>query len=58
MSSDASRNGLKDQFDDGGGQVGAGTRFRRAGALTFSDELLPVELAVRDWARHDPPPGC
>ncbi len=27
---------------------------RRAGALTFSDELLPVDLAVRDWARHDP----
>jgi AcrR family transcriptional regulator len=27
---------------------------RRAGALTFSGELLPVDLAVRDWARHDP----
>jgi AcrR family transcriptional regulator len=27
----------------------------RAGALTFSsDRLLPVDLAVRDWARHDP----
>jgi AcrR family transcriptional regulator len=27
---------------------------RRAGALTFSDELLPIDLAVRDWSRHDP----
>lgn len=25
----------------------------RAGTLTFSDELLPVDLAVRDWARRD-----
>jgi AcrR family transcriptional regulator len=29
-------------------------RIRRAGALTFSAELLPVDLAVRDWARRDP----
>lgn len=28
-------------------------RIRRAGALTFSPELLPVDLAVRDWARRD-----
>jgi AcrR family transcriptional regulator len=28
-------------------------RIRRAGALTFSDELLPIDLAIRDWARHD-----
>ena len=28
-------------------------RVRRAGALTFSDELLPIDLAIRDWARHD-----
>src|SRR5262245_53615069 len=27
---------------------------RRAGALTLSEELLPVDLAVRDWARRDP----
>jgi hypothetical protein len=27
---------------------------RRAGALTFSAELLPIDLAIRDWARHDP----
>ena len=25
----------------------------RAGMLTFSDELLPMDLAVRDWARRD-----
>jgi AcrR family transcriptional regulator len=29
-------------------------RMRRAGALTFSAELLPIDLAIRDWARHDP----
>ncbi|MFI9559508.1 TetR/AcrR family transcriptional regulator [Nonomuraea endophytica] len=26
---------------------------RLAGHLTFSDRLLPVDLAVRDWARRD-----
>lgn len=30
------------------------TKVRRAGALSFSDDLLPVELAVRDWSRRDP----
>lgn len=30
-----------------------GTRARRAGALTLSAELLPIDLAVRDWARRD-----
>jgi AcrR family transcriptional regulator len=29
-------------------------RLRRAGALTFSAELLPIDLAIRDWSRHDP----
>jgi hypothetical protein len=29
------------------------TRARRAGALTFSRQLLPIDLAVRDWARRD-----
>ncbi|WP_240487330.1 TetR/AcrR family transcriptional regulator [Actinomadura flavalba] len=30
------------------------TKIRRAGALTFSDDrLLPIDLAVRDWARRD-----
>jgi AcrR family transcriptional regulator len=27
---------------------------QRAGALTFSPRLLPIDLAVRDWARRDP----
>ena len=31
----------------------ARTKVRRAGALTFSEELLPVDLAIRDWARQD-----
>jgi AcrR family transcriptional regulator len=35
-----------------GGDVAA--KVRRAGALTFSgDRLLPVDLAIRDWARRD-----
>ena len=25
----------------------------RAGLLTFSERLLPIDLAVRNWARHD-----
>jgi AcrR family transcriptional regulator len=29
-------------------------KIRRAGALTFSEELLPIELAIRDWSRRDP----
>jgi AcrR family transcriptional regulator len=30
------------------------TRIHRAGMLTFSDDrLLPIDLAVRDWARRD-----
>lgn len=31
----------------------ARTRATKAGLLTFSAELLPVDLAVRDWARRD-----
>jgi AcrR family transcriptional regulator len=34
-----------------GGDVRA--RLRLAGALTFSAELLPIDLAIRDWARRD-----
>jgi AcrR family transcriptional regulator len=30
------------------------SRVRRAGALTFSDWLLPIDLAIRDWSRRDP----
>jgi AcrR family transcriptional regulator len=32
----------------------ARAKLRRAGVLTFSDDLLPVDLAVRAWSRHDP----
>lgn len=28
-------------------------RIRRAGALTFGDDLLPIDLAIRSWARTD-----
>ena len=34
-----------------GGDVSA--RLRRAGALTFSRTLLPIDLAIRDWSRRD-----
>ena len=34
-----------------GGDVRA--RIRLAGALTFSSELLPIDLAIRDWSRRD-----
>jgi AcrR family transcriptional regulator len=30
-----------------------GEKVRRAGMLTFSKDLLPVDLAVRGWARRD-----
>jgi hypothetical protein len=32
----------------------ARTKAQRAGTLTFSRRLLPIDLAVRDWARRDP----
>jgi AcrR family transcriptional regulator len=32
----------------------ARVKLRRAGALTFSNWLLPIDLAVRDWARREP----
>lgn len=42
-----------ERVDQEGGTPAA--RARRAGALTFSDDrLLPIDLAVRDWARRDP----
>jgi AcrR family transcriptional regulator len=31
----------------------ARTKVRRAGMLTFSRALLPIDLAVRDWSRRD-----
>jgi AcrR family transcriptional regulator len=41
-----------DRVESQGGDVR--TKARRAGALTFSSELLPIDLAVRDWARREP----
>jgi AcrR family transcriptional regulator len=40
-----------DRVESQGGDVQ--TKARRAGALTFSSELLPIDLAVRDWARRE-----
>jgi AcrR family transcriptional regulator len=31
----------------------ARTKVRRAGALTFSSELLAIDLAIRDWSRRE-----
>ena len=31
----------------------ARAKVRLAGALTFSSELLPIDLAIRDWSRRD-----
>ena len=39
------------RVEDEGGDARA--KVRRAGMLTFSHELLPIDLAVRDWARRD-----
>ena len=40
-----------DRVESEGGDSRA--KVRKAGMLTFSKELLPVDLAVRDWARRD-----
>ena len=32
----------------------ARAKLRRAGALTFSESLLPIDLAIRDWSRREP----
>jgi AcrR family transcriptional regulator len=40
-----------ERVEDEGGDAMA--RARRAAELTFSAELLPIDLAVRDWARRD-----
>jgi AcrR family transcriptional regulator len=40
-----------DRVERRGGDVRA--KLRLAGALTFSRELLPIDLAIRDWARRD-----
>jgi AcrR family transcriptional regulator len=43
--------GVLAQVEAEGGE--ATVRMRRAGALTFSEEILPIDLAVRSWARRD-----
>jgi AcrR family transcriptional regulator len=40
-----------DRVEQEGGE--AREKVRKAGMLTFSKELLPIDLAVRDWARRD-----
>ncbi|MBG0827842.1 TetR/AcrR family transcriptional regulator [Planomonospora sp. ID67723] len=41
-----------DRIEREGGD--AKTKIQRAGVLTFSsDRLLPIDLAIRDWARRD-----
>lgn len=47
-----STSGAIEQAEYEGGD--ALTRAQRAADLTFSPELRPVDLAVRDWARRDP----
>ncbi|WP_067690515.1 TetR/AcrR family transcriptional regulator [Nocardia jejuensis] len=32
----------------------ARTKVRKAGTLTLSRELMPIDLAVREWARREP----
>jgi AcrR family transcriptional regulator len=39
------------RVEEEGGDAAA--RMRKAGLLTFSGELLPIELAVRAWARQN-----
>ncbi|MFE0175989.1 TetR/AcrR family transcriptional regulator [Streptomyces sp. NPDC059002] len=40
-----------DRVEREGGDARA--KIRRAGRLTLWDELLPIDLAIRDWARRD-----
>lgn len=42
---------VHDRVESEGGDARA--KVRKAGLLTFSKKLLPVDLAVRDWARRD-----
>ncbi|MFG1925427.1 TetR/AcrR family transcriptional regulator [Cryptosporangium sp. NPDC048952] len=48
-----STEGVLARVEEEGGDVR--TKLTRAGLLTFSGKrLLPIDLAVRDWARRDP----
>jgi AcrR family transcriptional regulator len=42
---------VSDRVETEGGDARA--KVRKAGMLTFSKDLLPVDLAIRDWARRD-----
>ena len=48
----ASTDDVLERVEQQGGD--ARTKVRRAGALTFSESLLPIDLAVRDWSRREP----
>jgi AcrR family transcriptional regulator len=48
----AATNEVLEQVEHRGGDPRV--KIRRAGALTFSEELLPIDLAIRDWSRHHP----
>ncbi len=48
----ASTDEVLERVESKGGD--ARTKLRRAGALTFSDRLLPIDLAIRDWSRREP----
>ncbi|MGO8769377.1 MAG: TetR/AcrR family transcriptional regulator [Mycobacterium sp.] len=43
---------VREQVEREGGD--AKRKIRRAGVLTFAEELMPLDLAVRSWARRDP----
>ena len=47
----ASTDEVLERVEEEGGDARA--KVRKAGMLTFSRELLPIDLAVRDWARRD-----
>ena len=42
---------VRARVEEEGGDARA--KVRKAGMLTFSRDLLPIDLAVRDWARRD-----
>jgi len=48
----AATNEVLEQVEHRGGDPRV--KIKRAGALTFSEKLLPIELAIRDWARRKP----
>lgn len=47
------RESIDDTIDAVSDEEDPRVRVHRAGMLTFADERLPVEFAVRAWAQHD-----